>query len=111
MLNRIMKQANKLSYQGLNLPRPINACLLILLNSTGAVIWSKSKSEYLARFTFVILDGMHVEYPSVKTTTHSEDLISDKCIDAIAVGTPVAAHFELGMAALKAGTLCGSKNQ
>jgi predicted dehydrogenase len=54
---------------------------------------------------------MHVEYPSVKTTTHSEDLISDKCIDAIAVGTPVAAHFELGMAALKAGTLCGSKNQ
>jgi predicted dehydrogenase len=42
-------------------------------------------------------------YPSIKTTTHFEDIIADKSIDAVAIATPVASHFELGMAALKSG--------
>lgn len=42
-------------------------------------------------------------YPGIKTTTNFLDLIADPAIDAIAVATPVNTHFELGMAALKAG--------
>ena len=42
-------------------------------------------------------------YPAVRTTTDYRDLLADPAIDAIAVSTPVSAHFELGMAALKAG--------
>jgi predicted dehydrogenase len=42
-------------------------------------------------------------FPAVKTTTHFHDLLTDPSIDAIAVATPVGTHFELGIAALKAG--------
>lgn len=42
-------------------------------------------------------------FPNVKTTTNWQDLIRDPKIDAIAIATPVNTHFELGMAALKAG--------
>jgi predicted dehydrogenase len=49
------------------------------------------------------LEVVSRRYPSIRTTTQFEDVIADKSIDAIAVATPVATHFELGMAALKAG--------
>ncbi len=42
-------------------------------------------------------------FPNVKTTTNCQELIRDPKIDAIAIATPVITHFELGMAALKAG--------
>jgi predicted dehydrogenase len=42
-------------------------------------------------------------FPLVKTTTNFHELLGDPAIDAIAVATPVGTHFELGMAALKAG--------
>jgi predicted dehydrogenase len=42
-------------------------------------------------------------FPAVKTTTSFHDLLKDPGIDAIAIATPVSTHFELGMAALKAG--------
>ena len=42
-------------------------------------------------------------FPAVKTTTDFQDLLRDPEIDAIAIATPVSTHFELGMAALKAG--------
>ena len=42
-------------------------------------------------------------YPTVETTTDYNDLLQDPRIDAIAVATPVSTHFELGMAALRAG--------
>jgi len=42
-------------------------------------------------------------FPGVKTTTDYNDLLKDPAIDAIAVATPVDTHFDLGMAALKAG--------
>jgi predicted dehydrogenase len=42
-------------------------------------------------------------YPAVKVTTNFQELMSDPEIDAIAIATPVSTHFELGMAALKAG--------
>jgi len=49
------------------------------------------------------LDLVQKRYPNVKTTTEFRDLLEDPSIDAIAVATPVSTHFELGMAALKAG--------
>jgi predicted dehydrogenase len=42
-------------------------------------------------------------YPAVKATGSFQDLLADSSLDAIAVATPVSTHFELGMAALKAG--------
>lgn len=42
-------------------------------------------------------------YPAIRTTTSFDDLLRDPAIDAIAVATPVRSHFELALAALKAG--------
>ena len=42
-------------------------------------------------------------YPSVKITNRPEELIADSSIDAVVIATPVAGHFDLAMAALKAG--------
>lgn len=42
-------------------------------------------------------------YPSMKTTKDYRDLLSDPKINAIAIATPVSTHFDLAMAALKAG--------
>jgi predicted dehydrogenase len=42
-------------------------------------------------------------FPAVKTTTDFRDLLNDPTIDAIAIATPVHTHFELALAALRAG--------
>jgi predicted dehydrogenase len=42
-------------------------------------------------------------FPAVQTTTNLNDLLSDSSIDAVAIATPVNTHYELAMAALKAG--------
>ena len=49
------------------------------------------------------LETLQKRYPAVKTTTRFQDLLDDPSIDAIAIATPVNTHFDLGMAALKAG--------
>lgn len=49
------------------------------------------------------LDLVARRFPAVKTTTDFQELLRDPEIDAIAIATPVNTHFELGMAALKAG--------
>ena len=49
------------------------------------------------------LETVRRRYPAVTTTTDCLDLVRDPQIDAIAIATPVSSHFELGMAALKAG--------
>ena len=49
------------------------------------------------------LDVVKKRFPAITTTTRFQDLLEDPRIDAIAVATPVNTHFELGMAALKAG--------
>jgi predicted dehydrogenase len=49
------------------------------------------------------LDTVKKRFPAVKTSTDFQDLLRDDSIDAIAIATPVSSHFELGMAALKAG--------
>ncbi len=42
-------------------------------------------------------------FPGVKTCNQSAELINDPQIDAVVVATPVSSHFELAMAALRAG--------
>jgi predicted dehydrogenase len=42
-------------------------------------------------------------FPAVHTTTNFNDLLADASIDAVAIATPVNTHYELAMAALKAG--------
>jgi len=42
-------------------------------------------------------------YPTITTTRNPEDLFRNPSVDAIAIATPVATHFELAMAALRAG--------
>jgi predicted dehydrogenase len=42
-------------------------------------------------------------YPAIKTTTAFRELLDDPDIDAIIIATPVDTHFELGLAALRAG--------
>ncbi len=49
------------------------------------------------------LELVNRRFPNVKTTTDFQEMLRDKEIDAIAIATPVHTHFELGMAALKAG--------
>jgi predicted dehydrogenase len=51
----------------------------------------------------VKLGTVQRRFPMVKVTTNFQDLLNDPSVDAIAVATPVASHFELGMATLKAG--------
>ena len=42
-------------------------------------------------------------YPGIKTCSNSTDLINDPQIDAVVIATPVSSHFDLALAALKAG--------
>jgi len=49
------------------------------------------------------LTPLHKVYPGVKTCNRSEDLINDPAIDAVVIATPVSSHYELALAALKAG--------
>src|ERR1044071_6982813 len=49
------------------------------------------------------LQVLKVRYPSVCTVKDYGELLRDASIDAIGIATPVSSHFELGMAALKAG--------
>lgn len=49
------------------------------------------------------LDQVRVRYPSIKVTTDARELFTDPEIDAIVVVTPVSTHFELAVAALRAG--------
>jgi predicted dehydrogenase len=49
------------------------------------------------------LELVHRRHPGVRTTTRFQEILQDESIDAVAVATPVSTHFELGMAALRAG--------
>jgi predicted dehydrogenase len=49
------------------------------------------------------LETVRRRYPAVKTTSDFMELLNDSQIDAVAIATPVSTHFELAMAALKAG--------
>jgi len=49
------------------------------------------------------LAKVQARYPAVQTTTEWRDLVARPDVDAVAVATPVSAHFKIALAALKAG--------
>jgi predicted dehydrogenase len=49
------------------------------------------------------LERVRKRYPGIHLTTDVQAMIRDPEIDAVAIATPVATHFSLAMAALKAG--------
>lgn len=49
------------------------------------------------------LDASKRLYPGVITTSCYEDLLKDPAVDAIAIATPVHTHYDLALAALRAG--------
>jgi predicted dehydrogenase len=53
------------------------------------------RAERLAQVT--------TRHPGAKVSTDYRDLLNDPAVDAVAVATPVSTHFELAMAALRAG--------
>ncbi|MGH9879955.1 MAG: Gfo/Idh/MocA family protein [Pyrinomonadaceae bacterium] len=46
---------------------------------------------------------LHRRYPALKAVSEAREIFDDPSIDAIVVATPVSSHFDLAMAALKAG--------
>ncbi|HMB82348.1 MAG TPA: Gfo/Idh/MocA family oxidoreductase [Vicinamibacterales bacterium] len=48
-------------------------------------------------------DAAAARYPGIRTTRDAAELIQDPAVDAVAIATPVSTHFELAMAALRAG--------
>jgi predicted dehydrogenase len=49
------------------------------------------------------LEAVRRRYPVVETTSDFVQLLRDPQVQAVAIATPVSSHFELAMAALKAG--------
>ncbi len=49
------------------------------------------------------LSAVTARYPFVRVTKDHNSLINDAAVDVVAVATPVSSHFDLAMAALKAG--------
>jgi predicted dehydrogenase len=49
------------------------------------------------------LEAVRGRYPAVRATTDFREVINAPDVDAVAIATPVSTHFDLGMAALRAG--------
>lgn len=49
------------------------------------------------------LADVAARFPWMRTTTNYRELVAASDIDAVAIATPVAAHFEIALAALRAG--------
>jgi predicted dehydrogenase len=59
--------------------------------------------ESVADFRQERLNGIHKNYPSIKTTTDPNDILLSSKIDAVVIATPVHTHYELGKKALENG--------
>jgi predicted dehydrogenase len=62
-----------------------------------------AKVEMVADRDSKNLEIVQRRYPTMRTCVDSRSLINAPGIDAVAIATPVSMHFELAMAALKAG--------
>lgn len=49
------------------------------------------------------LKFIKASYPDLKVTTHAGELLADPCIEAVAIATPVATHYDLAKEALSLG--------
>lgn len=64
---------------------------------------SSAKVVAVADFREERLRSASLRYPGIKVTPVAQELIGDPHIDAVAIATPVSSHYELAMAALRAG--------
>jgi predicted dehydrogenase len=64
---------------------------------------SDARVKIVSDFRTEILAKVQTRYPSIQTTTNCQDIFNDSSIDAVAIATPVSTHFDLALAALKAG--------
>ena len=79
-----------LGYWGPNLARNVNA-----LPSTSLAAICDSQQQRL--------DRLASQYQQARVTGDYADIIGDRSIDAVIIATPVSTHFELALAALRAG--------
>jgi predicted dehydrogenase len=79
-----------LGYWGPNLVRNLHE-----LEGVEVVSMSDLNPEALAK--------VGTRYPAVKRTTSAVELITDPAVDAVAIATPVATHYDLVKASLEAG--------
>ena len=49
------------------------------------------------------LKRINGRYPTIQTTTNVNDIFNNPTIDAVAIATPVSTHYQLALAALRAG--------
>lgn len=77
-------------YWGPNLVRNFMACPDAIVTAVSDVLEDR-------------LSPLLKLYPGLRTTSNSAELIDDPSIDAIIIATPVSSHFELALAALRAG--------
>lgn len=62
-----------------------------------------TKVKTVSDFRMDLLTKMQARYPAIQITTDCQDIFNDPEIDAVAIATPVSTHFDLALAALKAG--------
>jgi predicted dehydrogenase len=77
-------------YWGPNLVRNFMACPDAVVTSVADVLEDR-------------LVPLRKVYPGLSTTSNSAELINDVSVDAVIISTPVSTHFELALAALRAG--------
>ena len=62
-----------------------------------------AKVKTVSDFRMDLLTKLQARYPAIQITTDCQDIFNDPEIDAVAIATPVFTHFDLALAALKAG--------
>jgi predicted dehydrogenase len=64
---------------------------------------SDATVKMVSDFKPELLAKAQARYPTIEVTTNCQDIFADPRIDAVAIATPVSTHFDLALAALKAG--------
>ena len=64
---------------------------------------SRTQVIMVSDFKQELLSKVQTRYPTIEITTDCRDIFNNQKIDAIAIATPVSTHFDLALAALKAG--------
>lgn len=62
-----------------------------------------AKVKTVSDFQPELLAKAQARYPMIEVTTDYQEMLADPKINAVAIATPVSSHFELALAALKAG--------
>jgi predicted dehydrogenase len=64
---------------------------------------SGAKVKTVSDFKPELLAKMQARYPAIQITTDCQDIFKDPEISAVVIATPVSTHYDLALAALKAG--------